>query len=71
VYTIPDQNELRLKLNNYIEINGIKARWFSNQLGIHETRISHFRKGRENLNDKNYYALSNYLIKVQNNKINT
>ena len=61
MYSLADQSALRKGLNTFLQSRGIKARWLSNNLEIHETRISHFRNGRENLCDKDYSKLVDYL----------
>jgi len=63
MYSLADQSALRKNLDTFLQTRGIKARWLADKLGFHETRISHFRNGRENLCDKDYSKLVNYLEK--------
>ncbi len=51
------QNELREKFTNYIEKNGIKVRFIANLLGLSESTLSHWRKGRRDISIKHIEKL--------------
>jgi len=61
MYTIENQNKLRCDVEQYLKNNGIKQRWLCEQMNIHETRFSHWKKGRENLSDDNYLKLLDFI----------
>ncbi len=51
------QNEVRQKFEIYIKINGVKARFISKQIGLSESTLSHWRKGRRDISTKHLQAL--------------
>lgn len=53
------QNELKKKLIEYLNKNGIKQRFIAKQLYVHEATISRFIKR------DNYYLSDNYYIKLK------
>lgn len=54
------QDELKKKLINYLNENGIKQRFIAEKLNCHEATISRFIKR------DSYYLSSNYSIKLEN-----
>ena len=58
------QDEVRIKLNEYIEQNGIKAKYISELLDIPDYVLSRFRSGKIELNESSLNRLIEYLNKM-------
>lgn len=57
------EEQIRARLNNYITNNGITAKFIANQLDIHESTLSRFRKNRIELYSEQLDAIELYLNK--------
>jgi len=57
------QNEVRQQFENYILIHGVKVRWIAKQIGLSESTLSHWRKGRRNISTKHLQALVDIINK--------
>ncbi len=55
------QEEVRTKLNDYIETNGIKAKYISERVDIPDYILSRFRSGKIELNGSSLNRLIEYL----------
>jgi transcriptional regulator with XRE-family HTH domain len=57
------QNKERELLENYIKAKGVKVRWIAKQIGLSESTLSHWRKGRRNISTKHLQALVDIINK--------
>lgn len=55
------QQEIRQMLNTYIAETGVKAKFIADKLGVHESVISVFRKGKRDLYPETLNAIENFL----------
>lgn len=55
------QVETRNKLNEYIELKGVKAKFIADNCGMLPTLLSNFRKGRRDLWEETLVKLENFL----------
>lgn len=57
------EQEVREQFENYIKVKGVKVRWIAKQIGLSESTLSHWRKGRRDISTKHLQALEEIINK--------
>ena len=56
-----DVSEVRKELEVYVKEKGVKYKYIAEQIGISESMLSHWRKGRKELGKIKLQALDKYI----------